>query len=128
MSDDRKQEGTISFQGKEHCLNVGRDVIRNLGCPLYVALFVSERGNSLAITPCDEKNPISFKVPESFLESDNAQFRIHSKQFVDGVLMSAQKDLDKTYRVKGYYDAEHNAMIFSFEDFMPLAANRIIVI
>jgi len=128
MSNDRKQEGTISFQGKEHCLNVGRDVIRSLGCPLYVALFVSERGNSLAITPCGEKNPISFKVPESFLESENAQFRIHSKQFVDGVLMSAQKDLNKTYRVKGYYDAEHNAMIFSFEDFVSLAANRIIVI
>ena len=128
MNEDKKQEGTISFQGKEHCLNVGRDVIRILGCPLYVALFVSERGNSLAITPCDEKNPISFKVPEAFLGTDHVQFRIHSKQFVDGVLTSAKKDLDKTYRVMGCYVSDHNAMIFPFDDFMPLAANKIIVI
>ena len=120
--------GVVSFQGKESCLNIGKDVIRHLGCPLYVALFVSEKGNSLAITPCQEKNPLSFKVPENFLESDKIQFRIHSKEFVEGILNSAQKDLDKTYRVKGSYNEEYNAMIFSFDDFIPLAANRIVVI
>lgn len=121
-------EPTISFQGKDKCVNVGKDVIRLLGNPNYVSLFLSEDGTSLAITPCEERCKLYFSVPNDFLIADKVQFRIHSKQFVEGVLISAGLNKDKTYRVKGTFSAEHNAVTFSLNDFEGLAKDRILVI
>lgn len=121
-------EPTISFQGKDKCVNVGKDVIRLLGCPNYVSLFLSEDGTSLAITPCEERSKLSFSVPKDFLLADKVQFRIHSKQFVEGVLLSAGLNKDKTYRVKGTFSAEHNAVTFQLSDFEGLAKDRIFVL
>ena len=119
---------TISFQGKDKCVNVGKDVIRLLGEPPFISLFVSEDGQSLAISPCREQNPLSFAVPSDFLTKDKVQLRIHSKQFVEGVLISAGLNKDKTYRVKGEYSPEHNVITFQFSDFQGLAKDRIFVL
>lgn len=120
-------EPTISFQGKDKCVNVGKDVIRLLGNPDYISLILSEDGTGLAIYPCEERNLLSFKVPQSFLTADKVQLRIHSKQFVEGVLLSAGLNKDKTYRVKGTFSAEHNAITFQLSDFEGLAKDRIFV-
>lgn len=121
-------EPTISFQGKDKCVNVGKDVIRLLGEPPFISLFLSEDGRSLAISPCREQNPLSFAVPHDFLTKDKVQLRIHSKQFVEGVLLSAGLNKDKTYRVKGSYSPEHNIVTFLFSDFQGLAKDRIFVL
>lgn len=121
-------EPTISFQGKDKCVNIGKDVIRLLGEPPFVSLFLSEDGKGLAISPCREHNPLSFAVPPDFLSKDKVQLRIHSKQFVEGVLLSAGLHKDKTYRVKGTYSKEHNIVTFLFADFQGLARDRIFVL
>ena len=77
---------TISFKGGDKCINIGKDVIRLLQEPPFIGLFLSEEGDSLAIAPCSEKQKLSFAVPKNFLTS-NVMFRIHSKQFVEGVLV-----------------------------------------
>ena len=69
---------TISFKGREKCINIGKDVIRLLQEPPFIGLFLSEEGDSLAIAPCSEKQKLSFAVPKNFLSS-NVMFRIHSK-------------------------------------------------
>lgn len=121
-------EPTISFQGRDKCVNVGKDVIRLLGEPPFISLFVSEDGQGLAISPCREQNPLSFAVPNDFLTKDKVQLRIHSKQFVESILLAAGLNKDKTYRVKGEYSSEHNVVTFQFSDFQGLAKDRIFVL
>lgn len=118
---------TISFKGGDKCINIGKDVIRLLQEPPFIGLFLSEEGDSLAIAPCSEKQKLSFAVPKNFLTS-NVMFRIHSKQFVEGVLRSAGLDINKTYRLKGTFIPEHSVITFSFSEFECLAKDRIFVL
>ena len=55
-------------------------------------------------------------------------FRIHSKQFVEGVLKSVGLDINKTYRLKGTFIPEHHVITFSFSEFEGLAKDRIFVL
>ena len=118
---------TISFKGREKCINIGKDVIRLLREPPFIGLFLSEEGDSLAIAPCSEKQKLSFAVPKDFLNR-NVMFRIHSKQFVEGVLKSVGLDINKTYRLKGTFIPEHHIITFSFSEFEGLAKDRIFVL
>jgi hypothetical protein len=118
---------TISFKGGDKCINIGKDVIRLLREPPFIGLFLSEEGDSLAIAPCSEKQKLSFAVPRDFLNR-NVMFRIHSKQFVEGVLKSVGLDINKTYRLKGTFIPEHNVITFSFSEFEGLAKDRIFVL
>ena len=118
---------TISFKGGDKCINIGKDVIRLLQEPPFIGLFLSEEGDSLAIAPCSEKQKLSFAVPKNFLTS-NVMFRIHSKQFVEGVLKSAGLDINKTYRLKGTFIPEHSVITFAFSEFEGLAKDRIFVL
>ena len=119
---------TISFQGKDKCVNVGKDVIRLLGNPAFIGLFLSEDGESLAISPCSEKKALSFAVPKDFLSRSKVQFRIHSKQFVEDILLSARLDKDRTYRLEGTFIPELNMVTFQLSEFQGLAKDRIIVL
>ena len=118
---------TISFKGGDKCINIGKDVIRLLREPPFIGLFLSEEGDSLAIAPCSEKQKLSFAVPKDFLNR-NVMFRIHSKQFVEGVLKSVGLDINKTYRLKGTFIPEHSVITFSFSEFEGLAKDRIFVL
>ena len=118
---------TISFKGREKCINIGKDVIRLLQEPPFIGLFLSEEGDSLAIAPCSEKQKLSFAVPKNLLSS-NAMFRIYSKQFVEDILRSVGLDIDKTYRLKGTFIPEHSVITFAFSEFEGLAKDRIFVL
>ena len=118
---------TISFKGREKCINIGKDVIRLLQEPPFIGLFLSEEGDSLAIAPCSEKQKLSFAVPKNLLSS-NAMFRIYSKQFVEDVLRSVGLDINKTYRLKGTFIPEHSVITFAFSEFEGLAKDRIFVL
>ena len=118
---------TISFKGREKCINIGKDVIRLLQEPPFIGLFLSEEGDSLAIAPCSEKQKLSFAVPKNLLTS-NAMFRIYSKQFVEDILRSVGLDIDKTYRLKGTFIPEHSVITFAFSEFEGLAKDRIFVL
>lgn len=132
MKDEKKvktEKLTISFQGRDKCVNVGKDVVRLLGAPPFISLFLSEDGMGLAISASTERNPSSFAVPKDFLiGGDRSQMRIYSKQFVDGVLCSLGLNNNRTYRVKGTYLKEHNLVTFLFSDFQGLAKDMIIVV
>ncbi len=54
----------ISFLGKDHVITVSRDVVRALGKPEYVRILKNEDKNTIAFQACDEKELLSFKVPE----------------------------------------------------------------
>ena len=118
---------TISFKGREKCINIGKDVIRLLQEPPFIGLFLSEEGDSLAIAPCSEKQKLSFAVPKNLLSS-NAMFRIYSKQFVEDILRSVGLDINKTYRLKGTFIPEHSVITFAFSEFEGLAKDRIFVL
>lgn len=106
---------TLTFQGKRNTINIGIDVIRLLGEPKYVCLLQSLEGDSVAITPCEPENNMSFEVPERFLVDRNSKFQIHSKQFVRTVLTSCGMDPDNTYVFAGENDAARNAVVFTLK-------------
>lgn len=106
---------TLTFQGKRNTINIGIDVIRLLGEPKYVCLLQSHEGDSVAITPCERENNMSFEVPARFLVDRNSKFQIHSKQFVRTVLTSCGMDPNNTYVFAGESDADRNAVVFSLK-------------
>ena len=87
MDTTRKLKLNISILGKEHVLSVSRDVVRALGKPDYIRLLKNTAQHAVAIQACDEKELLSFKVPERLFEKGySSGFRIYSFSFVDEII------------------------------------------
>ena len=114
----KKKEGClrISLQGHWKVVHISKDVIRVLGAPSHICLRVNEANDSIAISPCDPSEVLSFKTPEGLLEGRPVKFRIRSQQFVTGFLQANDLDVEKTYFLMGTYLEKTNAVIFRFDD------------
>ena len=98
---------------EEH-LNVYKTVIRVLGSPAYITLLENEKRHTLAIIPCDEKYEMAFKVPEDLLTRRKAEFRIHSKEFIQHLRERNCLGQDESCVLEGQYVEKLNAVIFHF--------------
>ncbi len=107
---------TLSFQGKRNSISVGKDVVRALGVPSYVCIRISEKKDSIAIIPCEPADFMSFRVPDKLLSDHHCVFRIHSKEFVHGILASQGIDIDDTFVVAGSFYQKSNAVTFHLND------------
>ena len=116
MDTARKPRLNISLLGKEHVISVSRDVVRALGKPGYVRILKNAARHSVALQACDEKELLSFKVPERLFDKDyTSGFRIYSISFVDEIIDEYHLDYDSRCTFKGNYLAEHNAVVFPLE-------------
>lgn len=106
----------VSIQGRWSDIQISKDVIRALGEPSHICLRVNDANHSLAICPCDAAEVLSFKTPDGFLTERYKKFRIHSTQFVKGLLQENQLDEGKTYSLIGTYSEKNNAVVFSFDE------------
>lgn len=79
---------------------VSKDTIAFLDNPKYICLLQNKDKNAIAITSCDAKNSMSFKVPEGFLTSHKT-FSINSKAFVEELFRSNNLMRNMTYRIYG---------------------------
>ena len=113
MDKEQNRKLTISLLGKEHVISVSRDVVRALGKPDYIRILKNPMLHTLALQACDEKELLSFKVPERLFEKGNsAHFRIYSYSFVGEIISEYHLDYGSRCTFVGNYLEEHNAVVF----------------
>lgn len=106
-----KKNLRMSIQGKEDVIALGRDVVRGLDNPKFIKILVSENYDELVFTPCNEKEPMSFKVPDAMYKQHSGM-RIYSKAFVREVLTLNGLDETKTHHFWGRYLNNQLAIVF----------------
>ena len=104
---------TINF--REGCISIGKDVIRALGGPEYISIMKNNEKKTLLIIPCGEYDPLSFRVPENFLNEYNKMFRIYSLQFTNEFRSEGGFNNENYVRLKGKYDEKMGSVVFEFE-------------
>ena len=101
----------VSLLGSFRAISLTKDVVRLFGKPKFVCLRVNKAYDSILIKPCEREDPMSYKVPEKFLEKHNCVFRIHSKAFVRSILISNGFDPMGTYAFHSFYLPDANSII-----------------
>lgn len=103
----------ILFAGGQNAVVIHKEVIRALGTPEYISLWISRDRKSVAITASTQKHPLSFRVPENFLRPlPRKRFRIYSMGFSTEIRRSWRLKNGKSYTVKGNYDPQKKAVVF----------------
>ena len=97
--------------GRLDCISVGKDIIRVLGNPAFICIRINSTFTSVLFKPCEEHDPMSFKVPEKLFVDHRWTFKIHSKMFVQQLLLTNNLDTDQTYTFNGYYSPHYNTVI-----------------
>lgn len=105
----------ITVKGARNRIYISKDVIRALGIPPYVCIKVNEDMSSLAIQPGEEKEYMSFKVPEKLFDSHKHEFTVHSKSFVYTLLSANKLDTTKNYPLRGICSQLENAIVFKLK-------------
>lgn len=105
----------ISISGKNYIIRIFKDVVRTLGYPNYICLRI-KNNDFIALTPSDQKENMSFKVPSKLFTSPSAEFVITSKSFVTNMLSNNVISPKYTYRLFGYYSKDENAVFFNISN------------
>jgi len=106
----------VSIYGRESVINIGKDVLRVLGAPENVCLKVSQGMDSFVVMPCEEKDALSFHVPDDFMCNSRRQMKVTSRSFVTGLLAMNDLETEHTYKISGTYSEKNNAVIFNMSD------------
>ena len=102
----------ITLGEKGSTLYISKSVVRAVGVPNYISLRVNESNDSLIITPCDEKQVLSFKVPEHLFNNQNVKMRIYSQRFVSEMMAANGLDVQITCSFYGRYIPGQNCVVF----------------
>lgn len=102
----------ITIKGPRNRIYIGKDVIRALGFPAFICIKVNEDMSALAIQPGEEKEYMSFKVPERLFDSHKVEFTVHSKRFVYELLTANGLEPESNYPLQGVCAQLENAVIF----------------
>lgn len=106
----------ISLYGRTHVLQIGKDVVRVLGAPPYLALRINQEMDSLLIESAMEKHKLSFKVADDLYVNKNRQMTITSISFVIGLMTRNAMNLEETYQIEGVYSEKNNAVVFNLKN------------
>jgi hypothetical protein len=106
----------ISIQGYRNAISIGKEVVHVLGNPPYICLRVNDTYKSVAISPCEPTEVLSFKTPENLFTNRHVVFRIYSQEFIKGLLRANGLDTEQSYSLKGTYSEKNNAVVFSFDE------------
>lgn len=117
----------ISFYGRQNCIQIGKDVVRVLGAPPYIAIRINPEMDSVLIESAEEKHKLSFKVPEDICMNKNRQMVINSTSFVVGMMTRNELDLKETYQIEGVYSEKNNAVVFNIKDATVYMAQKKII-
>ena len=105
----------ISIYGKQNCIQIGKDVLRILGAPLFICLKINKEMNSIVVEPAQEKTALSFRVPDGIL-FNHKQMIITSASFVIGLMAMNDLDFNETYQIDGIYSEKNNATVFNIHN------------
>ena len=121
MSNESKEPRVRAFnlnstvKGPRDRIYISKDVIRALGVPPYICIKINEDMSALAIEPGEEKEYMSFKVPEKLFDSHKHEFTVHSKSFVHELIMANGLDTTKNYPLRGVCAQNGNAILFKMK-------------
>jgi len=101
----------ITIQGRESTIGIGKDIIRGLGYPKFVKFLVNEAYDELLFVPCEDHDPMSFKVPDDLFDPE-AKFRIYSKPFVRDIMERNDLSKTRTHLFHGVKHTKENAIVF----------------
>ena len=102
----------ITVKGARNRIYISKDVIRALGIPPYICIKINDDMSALAIEPGEEKEYMSFKVPEKLFDDHKHEFTVHSKSFVHELLSKNGLDITKNYPLRGVCAQSGNAILF----------------
>lgn len=105
----------ITIKGGRDRIYIGKDVVRALGMPPYVCIKINEDMSALAIQPGEEKEYMSFKVPDKLFANHKVDFTVHSKRFVYELLSSNGLDTTINHPLHGIVSPKGNAVIFKIK-------------
>lgn len=112
MSEQTRQQVTISVDLKKYRIRIHRNTLALLGTPKYVQFLVSPQAMMLAIQGTDKRTHFTHRVNLEAIHPDNS-YEIYSTLFINK-LCSLVSDLDIgcTYRLIGEIITEENAVVF----------------
>lgn len=102
----------ITIKGPRNRVYIGKDVIRALGYPAHICIKINEEKSGLAIQPGEEKEYMSFKVPDRLFESHKVEFTVCSKRFVYDLLIANGLNPEMNYPLQGVCSQVDNAVVF----------------
>jgi len=105
----------ITVKGPRDRIYISKDVIRALGVPPYICIKINEDMSALAIEPSEEKEYMSFKVPEKLFDDHKHEFTVHSKRFVHELIIANGLDITKNYPLRGVCAQNGNAILFKMK-------------
>lgn len=116
-----KSKLRASLYGKESRIYFSKSVLRAIKKPKHICLKINRDMTSFLVMPCDDKNPMSFPVPENLFSGIGVKMRISSQSFLLELFVRNGLDLAQTYRVDGVYFPQNNAVVFQMNNAAVLA-------
>lgn len=103
----------LSIYGKLGVIRIPRSAVMLFGRPKYICFMIDKQYESIALMPCEEKHPMSARVPEKlFTDRKNICVRYSCTDFVKDLLFMNELDGEKAYLVFGTFDKENHRVIY----------------
>jgi len=115
MSASQERTNSIRFAFSENRLSISMEVLRSIGCPKFIQLFISRDRKTLFIRGCDKKETQSFAVPPRVYTDTEYKYRLQKAAFSEAMQTATGLDNNGKYRFYGVSVSEQ-VMAFSVAD------------
>lgn len=103
----------LSIYGDQGVIRIPRSAVTLFGHPKNICFMIDKKYESIALMPCEEKHPMSTKVPEKiYTDKRNICVRYHCTDFVKDLLFMNELENEKAYLVFGKFDKENQRVIY----------------
>lgn len=106
----------ISVSGREGRIRIGNGVVKVLGNPEYICIYVSTNNDALMVRPCEKKEFLSIKVTKNDNVIPKENLRTISLQFVSELCLKNGWNINGTYQMQGVYVESLNATVFYYKN------------
>ena len=104
------------FNLKWNKIRINQPTILSMGYPKRVLLLIHPEKKEFVIQPCNRFETLSFRIPSDF-DKDTHGFELSSIQLTELLSKEMGWDMNKSYRVMGYYVEKENIVVFPLTDF-----------
>jgi hypothetical protein len=115
MNKSNERPHPIRFSFNYNRLSISMDVLRTVGNPAYVQIFISSDRKTLYIKGCDTKESESFMVPPRVYADTEYKYSLRKAAFSEAICCAQGWDRNSRYRLYGVLVSER-VMGFSFDD------------
>lgn len=106
----------LSISGREGRIRIGKGVVKALGNPDFICIYVSTESDALMVRQCKQKEFLSIKVKKNDNSTPKDDLLLYSLQFTTELCVNNEWNPNYTYQMHGIYDKNHNAVVFQYKD------------